>query len=182
MRHSTFYIRRKRIWRWAKSRYSWKARTRRPPAPARPTCCTTAPGRPPRTPSCARRSPGSPPGAPPSHQRRTYPAAGPARTCPPPSPGPWVPTTGGRSSGNSSRAPPCSSSSSRPAGTQSGSWGSPPNTCTRQRPCPAPPLSAPAARDGVHTFLRTQEVTTVTGVHLVQLPLAPPDDPRGPRP
>ena len=33
-----------RIWRWAKSRYSWKARTRRPPAPARPTRCTTAPG------------------------------------------------------------------------------------------------------------------------------------------
>ena len=31
------------------------------------------------------------------------------------------------------------------------------------------------------TFLRTQEVTAVTGVHLVPLPLAPPDDPWGPR-
>ena len=48
-------------------------------------------------------------------------------------------------------------------------------------PVPRPPLPAPAARDGVHTFLRTQEVTAVTGVHLVRLPSAPPDDPRGPR-
>ena len=39
----------------------------------------------------------------------------------------------------------------------------------------------PAARDGVHTFLRTQEVTAVTGVHLVRLPPEPPEDPRGPR-
>ena len=48
-------------------------------------------------------------------------------------------------------------------------------------PVTRPPLPAPAARDGVHTFLRTQEVTAVTGVHLVRLPPAPPDDPRGPR-
>ena len=48
-------------------------------------------------------------------------------------------------------------------------------------PVPCPPLPAPAARHGVHTFLRTQEVTAVTGVHLVRLPPAPPDDPRGPR-
>ena len=48
-------------------------------------------------------------------------------------------------------------------------------------PAPRPPLPAPAAREGVHTFLRTQGVTPVTGVHLVRLPLAPPDDPRGPR-
>ena len=48
-------------------------------------------------------------------------------------------------------------------------------------PVPRPPLPAPAAQHGVHTCLRTQEVTPVTGVHLVQLPLAPPDDPRGPR-
>ena len=44
-----------------------------------------------------------------------------------------------------------------------------------------PPLPAPAARDGVHTFLGTQGVSAVTGVHLVRLPPAPPDDPRGPR-
>ena len=48
-------------------------------------------------------------------------------------------------------------------------------------PVPRPPLPAPAARDGVHTFPRTQEVTAVTGVHLVRLPSAPLDDPRGPR-
>ena len=46
-------------------------------------------------------------------------------------------------------------------------------------PVPRPPLPAPAARDGVLTFLRTQEVTAVTGVHLVRLPPAPADDPRG---
>ena len=48
-------------------------------------------------------------------------------------------------------------------------------------PVPRPPLPAPAARDRVHTLPRTQEVTAVTGVHLVRLPLAPPDDPQGPR-
>ena len=48
-------------------------------------------------------------------------------------------------------------------------------------PVPRPPFPAPAARDGVHIFLRTQEVTAVTGVHLVRLPPAPPDDPQGPR-
>ena len=47
-------------------------------------------------------------------------------------------------------------------------------------PVPRPSLLAPVARDGVHTFLRTQEVTAVTGVELVRLPSAPPDDPRGP--
>ena len=46
---------------------------------------------------------------------------------------------------------------------------------------PRPPLPAPAAPDGVHTFLRTQEVTAVTGVYLVRLPPATPDDPRGPK-
>ena len=48
-------------------------------------------------------------------------------------------------------------------------------------PVPRPPLPAPAAQDGVHTFLRTKEVTAVTGVHLVRLPPAPTDDPQGPR-
>ena len=48
-------------------------------------------------------------------------------------------------------------------------------------PVPRPPLPAPAAQDEVHTFLPTQEVTAATGVHLVQLPPAPPDDARGPR-
>ena len=48
-------------------------------------------------------------------------------------------------------------------------------------PVPRPPLPAPAAREAVHTFLQTQEVTAVTGVHLVRLPSAPPDVARGPR-
>ena len=48
-------------------------------------------------------------------------------------------------------------------------------------PVPRPPLPASVARDGVHTFLRTQEFTAVMGVHLVRLPSAPPDVPRGPR-
>ena len=47
-------------------------------------------------------------------------------------------------------------------------------------PVPRPPLPAPAARDLVHTFLRIQKGTAVTGVHLVWLPSAPPDDPRRP--
>ena len=33
----------------------------------------------------------------------------------------------------------------------------------------------------MHAFLRTQEVTAVTAIHLVRLPRATPDDPRGPR-
>ena len=48
-------------------------------------------------------------------------------------------------------------------------------------PVPHPPLPAPGARDGVHAFLRTQEVTAVTGVHLMRLASASPDDLRGPR-
>ena len=48
-------------------------------------------------------------------------------------------------------------------------------------PVSRPPLRAPEALDGVHAFLRTQEVTAVTGVHLVRLPLATPDEPPGPR-
>ena len=44
-----------------------------------------------------------------------------------------------------------------------------------------PLLPAPAAPDGVHSFLRTQEVTAVTGVHLVRLSSAPADDTLGPR-
>ena len=33
----------------------------------------------------------------------------------------------------------------------------------------------------MQAFLRTQEVTAVTGVHLVRLPPESPDNPRGPR-
>ena len=76
------------------------------------------------------------------------PAAGPTQTCPPPSSGPGVPTTGGRSSGKSARAPPCPSSSSRPAGTRNGSWGAPPPTSTGQHPYPAPPSRRPRRGTG----------------------------------
>ena len=103
------------------------------------------------------------------------------RLSPPPSPGPEVPTKEGRSYGKSARAVPCSSSPSRPAETRSGSWGSPAPTSAGQPPCPTPPLPAPQARGGVDAFLRNQEVTTVTGVHLVRLPAATPYDPRRPR-
>ena len=71
------------------------------------------------------------------------PAAGLTQTCLPPSPEPGVPTTGGRSSGKSALAPPCSSSSSRPAGTRNGSWGSPRPTSMGQHPYPAPPSRRP---------------------------------------
>ena len=56
-----------------------------------------------------------------------------------------------------------------------------PHPPVRGRARTPPPLPAPAARDGVHTFVQTQEVTAVTGVHLVRLPSARPDNPRGPR-
>ena len=109
------------------------------PARPRPTNPVYDGNRPtPRTPSYVRRSPGTPPGALPSRRRRPRPAAGPTQTCPPPSPEPDVPTTGGRSSGKSALAPPCSSSLSRPAGTGNGSWGSPPPTSMGQHPYPAP--------------------------------------------
>ena len=56
--------------------------------------------------------------------------------------------TGGRSSGKSALAPPCSSSSSRPAGTRSGSWASPPPTSMGQYPYPAPPSRRPRRGTG----------------------------------
>ena len=53
-----------------------------------------------------------------------------------------MPTIGGRSSGKSALAPPCPSSSSRPAGTRSGSWGSLRPTSMGQHPYPASPPNA----------------------------------------
>ena len=44
---------------------------------------------------------------------------------------------------------------------------------------PCSPLPAPEARDGRHAFLRTQGVTPVSGVHLVQPHPGKPDDLRG---
>ena len=51
----------------------------------------------------------------------------------------------------------------------------------RAAPVPRPPLPAPVVRDGVQSFLRTQEVTAVTGVHVVRIPPVSPDDPWKPR-
>ena len=82
MRRSTFYINRTGIWKWAKSRYLWKARARRPPAPAQPIWCTTAPGRSP----VRRRVRGVPQGA----HLLSHPPTGHARALrlPPPAPVP----------------------------------------------------------------------------------------------
>ena len=79
---------------------------------------------------------------------RTRPAAGPTQTCPPSTPEPGVPTTGGRSSGKSALAPPCSSSLSRTAGTPNGSQRSPPPTSMGQHPYPAPPSWRPRRGTG----------------------------------
>ena len=144
--HCTFYIRRRGTSRWAKSWYLWKARTRRPPAPADQPGVRRRQAEPPYAVMCEAfpRDPSWCPVLPlATHAPR---ALANSNLSPPPSPGPGVPTTGGRSSGKSARAPPCSSSSSQPAGTQSGSWGSPPLTCTGQRPYPAPPSRRPRRR------------------------------------
>ena len=181
MRCSTFYTHRTRTWRWARSRCSWKARTSRPPAPGRPTRCTTAPGLPPRTPMYARRSAGSPVGAPPSRRRRTRPAAGLTQTCPPP----LSRTRGAHQRGQvlwqECPGTPLLLLVVATRGEPERVLGITPTHLYGAAPVPGPPLPAPAARDGVHTFLGTQEVTAVTGVHLVRLPPTPPDDPRGAR-
>ena len=90
---------------------------------------------------------------PPAGDART-PQLGQPEPIPPPSRGPEVPTTEGRSSGKSVRAAPCSSLSSRPAGTLSGSWGSPRPTCTGQRPYPAPPSRRPRRGTGYTPFCK----------------------------
>ena len=123
-------------------------------APGRPTRFTTAPGLPPRTPSYARRFPGSPLGALPFRRRRTRPAAGLTQTCPPPSPEPGVPTTGGRFSGKSALAPPCSSSSSRP-----GDLGITPTHLYGAAPVPRPPPS------GARGAGRSKHLPANTGGH-----------------
>ena len=66
-------------------------------------------------------------------------------------------------------------------GDLEGVLGGTPTHLYRAAPAPRPPLPAPEARDGVHAFLRTQEVIAITGVHLVWLHPASPDDPRRPR-
>ena len=181
MRHSTFYIRRRRIWRWAKSRYSWKARTRRPSAPARPTRCTTAPGRPPlyavRCKAFPREPTWSPALSPATHAPRGW-------ASPNLSP-PLSRTRGAHHRGQvlwqEHPGTPLLLLVVTTRGEPERVLGVTPTHLYGAAPVPRPPLPAPAARDGVHTFLRTQEVTAITGVHLVRLPSAPPDDPQGPR-
>ena len=98
----------------------------------------------------------------------------------PPSPEPGVPTTGGRSSGKSALGMPLLLLIVATRGDPEQVLRITPTHLYGAAAVPRPPLPALAARDGVHTFLRTQEVTAVTRVHLVRLPPAPPDDPRGP--
>ena len=181
MWRSTFYTHLTRTWRCAKLRCSWKARTRRPPAPGRPTRCTTAAGRPPRTPSCARHSPRSPPGAPPFRRRRTRPAAGPTQTCPPPPlQNQECPPQGAGPLARAPWHPPAPPRRRDPRGPGMGPGDHPhPPLWGSTRTPPPPPDARTAGR--VNPFLRAQEVTAVTEVHLVRLPPAPPDDPRGPR-
>ena len=54
------------------------------------------------------------------------------------------------------------------------------NTCEEQCLCLAPPVPVAETWDEVDTLLQSWVVTAICGVHLVQLPLAAPDDPRGP--
>ena len=77
----------------------------------------------------------------------------------PHSPGPGAPNAWGKSSGKSAPL-----------------LGVGPTHLYGTAPVPRPPLPASEARDGVHAFLRTWEVTAVTGVNLVRLPPATPDD------
>ena len=182
MRRSTLYTRRTRTWRWARSRCSWKARTRRPPAGGRPTRCTTAPGLPPRTPSSTRRSPGRPLGAPPSRRRRTRLAAGLTQTCPPPSPEPGVPPTGGRSSGRSALAPRCSSSSSRPAGTRGDPGDHPHPPLWGNTRTPPPPPGARGAERSTHLPANTGGHRRYGGPPAPAAPARRPPGAQGPGP
>ena len=91
--------------------------------------------------------------------------------CPPQSAGPLARTPG---------CPPAPRRRHDPRGPREGPWGQH-HPALRARARARPPLPALEARDGPHTFLRTKHVTAVTGVHLVCLPPATPEDPRGPR-
>ena len=149
------------------------------PRPTNPVYDGT--GRPPHTPSYARRSPGSPPGAPPSRRRHTRPAAGPTKTCPPPLSRTRAADHEGQVLWQECPGTPLPFPVVATRGDPERVLGITPTYLSGAAPVPRPPLTAPAERDGVHTFLRTQEVNAVTGVHLVRLPPAPADDPRGPR-
>ena len=180
MLRSTSCNGRARTWKWRKSQHLWKARARQPHAPARPNGCTTEQGRPPLTPSCATHFPGSPPAAPlsrpqPRSSQLGLPTSVPCplqdQARPPERTGPLA-----RAPGH----PPAPPRRRDPQGPGAGPRGHP-EPLYRAAFVPQPPLPAPEARNGVHTFLRTQEVTAVKGVHLVQLRPATPDDPQGPR-
>ena len=152
------------------------------PTRPRPTArLTTAPGRPPRTLSCARRSPGSPPRAPPSRRQHmhTHGLADPRL------PPPLSRTRGAHHRGQvlwlESPGTPLLLLVLKTRGDPERVLGITPTHLNGAAPVPRPPLAAPPARDGVHAVLRTQEVTAVTGVDLVRLPMASPEDPWGPR-
>ena len=152
-----------------------------PPRPRPTNLCTTDQGQPPRTSSCATQYLGSPPGAPLSRWPPTRLVAGPTHTCPTPSPGPGAPTTEGTASGKSARAPSLLPLVVAIRGDAERVLGATPTYLYGAATLPRPLLPAPKAPNGVHIFLRTQELTAVKDVHLVRLPPATLHDPRGPR-
>ena len=101
---------------------------------------------------------------------------------PPPYPGPGVPTTEGRSSGKCARAPSCSSSSSRPEGIRSGSWGSAPPTSTGHCPCPVPPSRRPRHGTGCTPSCEHRRSPTLRGSTLCCAPRHHLMTPGGPGP
>ena len=146
---------------------------RRPPAPTRLTLCLTVPGQPPCTLLCARCSRGSLPGAPPSCRQHTHHGTRPH------SPPPLSRTRGAHHRGQllwlERPGTPLLLLVVATRGDPERVLGNTPTHLYGAAPVARPPLPATAARDGVHTFLRTQEVTAVT-----RLPLAPQDDLQGP--
>ena len=130
---------------------------------------------------CARRSPGSPPGAPPSRQRRKPPVAGPNQTCPPP----LSRTRGAHHRGQvlwqERPATPLLLLVVATRGDPERVLGITPTHLYWAEPVPRPPPpSARGAGRGTHLPANTGG-HAVTGVHLVRLPPAPPED-QGPEP
>ena len=168
MRHSPFYIRQTRSWKWAKSWFMWKARARRPLAPARPIRCSTVF---PREPTWC---PALPPA---THAPRGWTSL---HLSPP------LSRTRGAHHRGHVRWQECPGTPLlllvvTTRGDPERVLGITPTHLYVAAPVPRPPLPALAVRNGVHAFLRTQGVTAVAGVHLVRLPPASLYDPRGPR-
>ena len=86
----------------------------------------------------------------PSRQRRTRPAGGPTGTCPPPSPGPGVPTTGGGPLATTSGHPPAPPRRCDPRGPRAGPGDHPHPPLRGSTRTPPPPGGARGAGRGTH--------------------------------